>query len=92
MAKLPPAWQAVKSSTTAAMLPKIMALRLLAALAGLAMVGQGAAIPPTLILYNGNVITVDARFRVAQAVAIAEDRFLAVGDAWPNYRLQQRLA
>jgi len=61
------------------MLPKIMALRLLAALAGLAMVGQGAAIPPTLILYNGNVITVDARFRVAQAVAIAEDRFLAVG-------------
>ena len=34
---------------------------------------------PTLILYNANIITVDARNRRAQAVAIADGRLLAVG-------------
>jgi predicted amidohydrolase YtcJ len=35
---------------------------------------------PDLILYNGNVITIDSRRPRAQAVAIADGRFLAVGD------------
>jgi predicted amidohydrolase YtcJ len=35
--------------------------------------------PPDLILVNGHVITVDARFSIAQAVAIAGGRFTAVG-------------
>ena len=34
---------------------------------------------PELILYNGNIITVDDSFPRAQAVAIAHGRFLAVG-------------
>jgi predicted amidohydrolase YtcJ len=35
--------------------------------------------PPDLILTNGKIITVDERFRVAQAVAIRGDRVVAVG-------------
>src|SRR6476661_7388525 len=39
-----------------------------------------AATPPaTLILKNANVITVDTRSSIAQAVAVAGDRILAVG-------------
>lgn len=34
---------------------------------------------PELILFNGNIITIDDRFPRAQAVAIADGRFLAVG-------------
>src|SRR6266571_198872 len=34
---------------------------------------------PDLILYNGNILTVNATEPRAQAVAIARDRFLAVG-------------
>ena len=34
---------------------------------------------PDLILYNGNILTVNAKEPRAQAVAIARDRFLAVG-------------
>ncbi|MEQ8302816.1 MAG: amidohydrolase [Cyclobacteriaceae bacterium] len=46
--------------------------------------GGIAAIPflwekPQLILYNGNIITVDPKNPRAQAVAIANDRLLAVG-------------
>jgi predicted amidohydrolase YtcJ len=37
--------------------------------------------PADLILTNANVITVDANFRVAEALAIAGDRLLAVGSA-----------
>ncbi len=35
--------------------------------------------PPDTILVNGHVITVDARFSIAQAVAIAGGKFTAVG-------------
>ncbi len=45
-------------------------------LAGLAY-GQQAA--PDLILSNGKIVTVDERFTIAQAVAIAGDRIVAVG-------------
>ena len=34
---------------------------------------------PDLVLFNGNVITVDRNFSIAEAVAIAGDRFMAVG-------------
>src|SRR5262249_10564890 len=40
--------------------------------------GQPAA-PPDTILVNGHVVTVDARFSIAEAVAIAGGRFTAVG-------------
>jgi hypothetical protein len=35
--------------------------------------------PPELILYNGKIVTVDARFSYAEAVAIRAGRFVAVG-------------
>src|SRR5437660_8079135 len=48
---------------------------------------------PDLILSNGKIITVDERFTIAQAVAIAGDRIVAVGSnqdvgrmAGPNTR------
>jgi len=34
---------------------------------------------PQLILYNGKVLTADDRFTIAEAVAIRDDKFLAVG-------------
>ena len=49
----------------------------------------GAA-PPDTILVNGHVVTVDARFSIAEAVAIAGGRFTAVGTqrrdpaSWPG--------
>jgi predicted amidohydrolase YtcJ len=35
--------------------------------------------PADLVLYNGKIVTVDAAFSIAQAVAIRGDRFVAVG-------------
>ncbi|OFW45526.1 MAG: hypothetical protein A3J29_04680 [Acidobacteria bacterium RIFCSPLOWO2_12_FULL_67_14b] len=47
--------------------------------------GQASLLPrppqPDFVLYNGNVITVDASFLVTEALAIAGDRFLAVGNS-----------
>jgi predicted amidohydrolase YtcJ len=37
------------------------------------------AAPPDTVLVNGHIITVDAGFTIAQAVAIADGRFTAVG-------------
>ncbi len=34
---------------------------------------------PTLILHHGKIVTVDAEFSIAEAIAVAEDRILAVG-------------
>ena len=34
---------------------------------------------PDVVLYNGKIVTVDAAFSIAQAVAIRGDRFIAVG-------------
>ena len=36
---------------------------------------------PDLVIYNANVITVDRSFLIAEAVAIAGDRFMAVGSS-----------
>lgn len=41
--------------------------------------GVGPARPPDLILVNGKIVTVDERFTIAQAVAIRDDRVIAVG-------------
>ena len=56
-----------------------MAFRLvLTSLAAAAILGaQGPA--PDLVLSNGKIITVDDRFTIAQAVAIHDDRIIAVG-------------
>ena len=40
---------------------------------------RAATIPADLILTNGKIITVDPAFTIAQAIAIAGDRILAVG-------------
>ena len=41
--------------------------------------GAAAATQADLVLTNGKIITVDERFTIAQAVAIAGDRIVAVG-------------
>src|SRR5688500_6064265 len=38
-----------------------------------------AAEPPTLILHNGKIATVDKDFRIAEAIAIRDVKILAVG-------------
>jgi len=72
----------------------------------LAIIGFAAAVPftgqaqlprpaaPTLVLHNARVITVDSEFSIAEAVAIAGERVMAVGTnaqmraiAGPNTRL-----
>jgi predicted amidohydrolase YtcJ len=44
------------------------------------MAAPALAQPADLILRNGRIVTVDAQFRTAQAVAIRGGRFVAVGD------------
>src|SRR5476649_1685277 len=54
--------------------------RALALLAVFLVIGaQPPAAPPDTILVNGHVITVDARFSIAEAVAIAGGKFTMVG-------------
>jgi predicted amidohydrolase YtcJ len=36
-------------------------------------------LPPDLVLHNGKIVTVDSHFSIAEAVAVKEDRFIAVG-------------
>src|ERR1035438_3391260 len=56
-----------------------MAFRVvLTALAAAAILGAQAP-APDLVLSNGKIITVDDRFTIAQAVAIHDDRIVAVG-------------
>src|SRR5579872_66597 len=56
---------------------RLALLALIAALAAIRPAAQTA--PPDTILVNGHIVTVDARFSIAQAVAIANGRFTAVG-------------
>lgn len=52
-------------------------------LMGLSLVGtvRGEETPPAdLIIHNAKIVTVDARFRIAQAIAVRQGRILAVGD------------
>ncbi len=57
--------------TTSLALSICLSLSLLAAAA--------AAEPPDLVVHNGKVVTVDAGFRIAQAMAVKGDRIVAVG-------------
>jgi predicted amidohydrolase YtcJ len=57
-------------------------LRYVFVVAGALAIGAGAQAPqpaPDTVLVNGHVVTVDASFSVAQAVAIRDGRFSAVG-------------
>ncbi len=51
---------------------------LLLVLAGCASEVPGV-LAPDLVLYNGHIVTVDEDFSIAQAVAIKEGHFIAVG-------------
>lgn len=53
----------------------ILILSLFGATVGL----QAQQLPPDTIMTNGKVITVDDQFRIAEAIAIREGRFVAVG-------------
>src|SRR5262245_48065137 len=56
-------------------------LRLLGvSVVGFALATSALAQPAGLVLRGGRVITVDKDWRIAQAVAIRDGRFLAVGD------------
>src|SRR5712692_1696772 len=61
-------------------------------LAGMSALALGAAqrTDPDLVLYNANILTVDADQPRAQAVAIAGGRFLAVGSDEDIRRLSKR--
>ena len=69
--------QPVRAARTAGLKAGASAIAAMCALAVLAAQQQTA--PPDTILVNGHVITVDARFSIAEAVAIAGGKFIAVG-------------
>src|SRR5262245_20193208 len=50
-----------------------------AAVVGVVVFLQAQQPPADIILTNGKIITVDARFSIAQAVAVRGDRIVAVG-------------
>lgn len=58
---------------------KLMAVAPLLALAGASMLVSAQQPAADLILTNGRIITVDAQFSIAQAVAVRGDRIVAVG-------------
>lgn len=58
---------------------KLMAIAPLLALAGASMLVSAQQPAADLILTNGRIITVDAQFSIAQAVAVRGDRIVAVG-------------
>ena len=55
--------------------------------ASLALGAQRPTAPPDTILVNAHVVTVDARFSIAEAIAIAGGRFSAVGSSAAIRRL-----
>jgi predicted amidohydrolase YtcJ len=61
------------------MLRRIAAALVLIAAFGHASARQQAPLPADLVLLNGNVLTVDATFSTAAAVAVRDGRFVAVG-------------
>lgn len=58
---------------------RLLFIALAAGLAGAAVMIEAQQAPADIILTNGKIITVDAQFRIAQAVAIRGDRIVAVG-------------
>lgn len=65
---------------TAKKLHRALALLPLAA-AGFAVSLAGAQNAPNLVLTNGKIITVDERFTIAEAIAVAGERIVAVGSS-----------
>lgn len=58
-----------------------LALRFIVGLIGASLVACAArAQPADIVLRSGNIITVDSTWRIAQALAIKDGRFLAIGD------------
>ena len=57
----------------------LIASVLLAAAWTVSPAAQPPAAPPDMVLYNGNVLTVDRAFTVAEAVAVTGERITAVG-------------
>lgn len=51
--------------------------------------GAGPAAPPDLIVHHGKIVTVDPQFRVAEAMAVAGERIVAVGSNEEILRLAQ---
>jgi hypothetical protein len=58
---------------------KALAIVVLTAVAGVGLVPQTAQEPADLVVLNAKVLTVDAQFREAQAFAVRDGRFVAVG-------------
>jgi predicted amidohydrolase YtcJ len=56
-----------------------LALVVLVAASGGSLVQEKAAEPADLVVLDANILTVDGRFRVAQALAVRDGRFVAVG-------------
>jgi predicted amidohydrolase YtcJ len=68
----------ISITTSTATLVSVLCGLMLAACSGVpGSAGTGAA--PDTILYNGKIVTVDGRFSIAQALAIREGKFVAVG-------------
>jgi predicted amidohydrolase YtcJ len=67
--------------------PSGLSAAVVAFAASLSLGAQQPAAPPDTILVNGHVITVDARFSTAEAVAIAGGKFTAVGTSAAIRRL-----
>jgi hypothetical protein len=66
---------------------RVLALVLLLAAPAAAQPPAAVLAYPTLVLYNGKVLTVDERFTVAEAVAVRDGRILAVGSTAEIKRL-----
>jgi predicted amidohydrolase YtcJ len=58
---------------------RLQAILLIAAGVGSSLALQDASRPAELVLVNGNVLTVDAAFSVAEALAVRDGRFVAIG-------------
>src|SRR5271157_413711 len=52
---------------------------LLIFIASAVLMARGQAVKPDLIVYHGKIVTVDANFKVVEAMAIKGDRIVAVG-------------
>ncbi|MGH9386587.1 MAG: amidohydrolase [Vicinamibacterales bacterium] len=71
----------------------LVAFSSLAGLPPIVWAQPGGAVPaellayPTLVLYNGKILTVDAQFTIAEAVAVRDGRVLAVGSSADIRRL-----
>ena len=57
----------------------LLALAVLALIPGCGRKGDADFLRPDAILFNGKIVTVDKNFSIAQAVAVKDGKFVAVG-------------